>query len=220
MKPALLTAASNLLLALPSHAEAGKIFGERIGARRWRQGTGQRCRSRPRSSAACAACPAPPNVPCPARAPADFNMTLPVMMGEFLLLMVFLDKVWFGPVGRVLDERDKELRGKLALVKDNGSEVGAACWVLALHQGSEGARAGAMQRSGAGCQAAACTGVGIGRAGPAGGGAGACRSARQARRQGGSFGAAGGGSAACGAVAARVARQRKDEQQLSGGSGS
>lgn len=28
VKPALLTAASNLLLALPSHAEAGKIFGE------------------------------------------------------------------------------------------------------------------------------------------------------------------------------------------------
>jgi F-type H+-transporting ATPase subunit b len=79
VKPALLTAASNLLLALPSHAEAGKIF--------------------------------------------DFNATLPVMMGEFLLLMVFLDKFWFGPVGRVLDERDKELRGKLALVKDNGSEV-------------------------------------------------------------------------------------------------
>ncbi len=47
------------------------------------------------------------------------------MMGEFLLLMVFLDKFWFGPVGKVLDERDQSLRGKLALVKDNGSEVGA-----------------------------------------------------------------------------------------------
>lgn len=53
----------------------------------------------------------------------DFNLTLPIMMGEFLLLMVFLDKFWFGPVGAVLDARDKELRGKLALVKDNGSEV-------------------------------------------------------------------------------------------------
>ena len=29
VKPAVLTAATNLLLALPSHAEAGKIFGER-----------------------------------------------------------------------------------------------------------------------------------------------------------------------------------------------
>jgi hypothetical protein len=46
------------------------------------------------------------------------------MMGEFLLLMVFLDKFWFGPVGAVLDARDKELRSKLSLVKDNGSEVG------------------------------------------------------------------------------------------------
>lgn len=46
------------------------------------------------------------------------------MMGEFLLLMVFLDKFWFGPVGKVLDERDQSLRGKLAMVKDNGSEVG------------------------------------------------------------------------------------------------
>ena len=61
---------------------------------------------------------------------ADFNATLPVMVGEFLLLMVFLDKFWFGPVGAVLDARDKELRGKLALVKDNGAEVGAACHVL------------------------------------------------------------------------------------------
>lgn len=79
LKPALLTVASNVLLSLPAHAEAGKIF--------------------------------------------DFNFTLPVMMGEFLLLMVFLDKFWFGPVGKVLDERDQSLRGKLALVKDNGSEV-------------------------------------------------------------------------------------------------
>lgn len=45
------------------------------------------------------------------------------MMGEFLLLMVFLDKFWFGPIGQVLDARDKDLRGKLALVKDNGSAV-------------------------------------------------------------------------------------------------
>lgn len=65
-------------------------------------------------------------LPCCLACPADFNFTLPVMMGEFLLLMVFLDKFWFGPVGAVLDERDKSLRGKLALVKDNGAEVGAA----------------------------------------------------------------------------------------------
>jgi type II secretory pathway component PulM len=54
---------------------------------------------------------------------ADFNLTMPVMAGEFLLLMVFLDKFWFGPVGATLDARDAELRAKLALVKDNGSAV-------------------------------------------------------------------------------------------------
>lgn len=66
---------------------------------------------------------------------ADFNFTLPVMMGEFLLLMVFLDKFWFGPVGKVLDERDQSLRGKLALVKDNGSEVGAPAAVCQTQAG-------------------------------------------------------------------------------------
>ena len=45
------------------------------------------------------------------------------MMGEFLLLMVFLDKFWFGPVGAALDARDSALRGKLATVKDNGGAV-------------------------------------------------------------------------------------------------
>ena len=31
----------------------------------------------------------------------DFNLTLPAMVGEFLLLMVFLEKTWFTPVGKV-----------------------------------------------------------------------------------------------------------------------
>lgn len=53
----------------------------------------------------------------------DFNLTLPIMAGEFLLLMVFLDKSWFSPVGQLLDERDKQLREKLAVVKDNSGEV-------------------------------------------------------------------------------------------------
>jgi F-type H+-transporting ATPase subunit b len=70
---------SNVLLSMPAHAEAGKIF--------------------------------------------DFNLTLPIMAGEFLLLMVFLDKAWFSPVGQLLDERDKQLREKLAVVKDNSGEV-------------------------------------------------------------------------------------------------
>lgn len=40
----------------------------------------------------------------------DFDLTLPIMAGEFLLLMIFLDKTWFGPVGKVLDERDTMIR--------------------------------------------------------------------------------------------------------------
>ncbi|PNH00786.1 ATP synthase subunit b', chloroplastic [Tetrabaena socialis] len=54
----------------------------------------------------------------------DFNLTLPVMGTEFLLLMVFLDKTWFTPVGKVLDERDNMIRSKLGSVKDNGGDVG------------------------------------------------------------------------------------------------
>lgn len=47
----------------------------------------------------------------------DFNLTLPIMVGQFLLLMVFLDKFWFGPVGKVLDERDALIRNQLGSVK-------------------------------------------------------------------------------------------------------
>jgi F-type H+-transporting ATPase subunit b len=53
----------------------------------------------------------------------DFNLTLPIMAGQFLLLMVFLEKSWFTPVGQLLDDRDKQLREKLAVVKDNSGEV-------------------------------------------------------------------------------------------------
>ena len=73
VRPAALVAISNFLMALPAHAEAGKIF--------------------------------------------DFNLTLPIMAGQFLLLMVFLDKFWFGPVGKVLDERDGYIREQLQKFK-------------------------------------------------------------------------------------------------------
>jgi F-type H+-transporting ATPase subunit b len=39
------------------------------------------------------------------------------MASEFLLLMVFLEKTWFTPVGKVLDDRDALLREKLGAVK-------------------------------------------------------------------------------------------------------
>ena len=73
IRPAALVAISNALMALPAHADAGKIF--------------------------------------------DFNLTLPIMAGQFLLLMVFLDKFWFGPVGKVLDERDGYIREQLQKFK-------------------------------------------------------------------------------------------------------
>lgn len=53
----------------------------------------------------------------------DFNLTMPVMAGQFLLLMVFLDKTWFTPVGKVLDERDELIRSKLASVSGNTSKI-------------------------------------------------------------------------------------------------
>merc|ERR1719199_568424 len=53
----------------------------------------------------------------------DFNLTMPIMAGQFLLLMVFLDKTWFSPVGTLLEDRDTQLREKLATVKGNSGEV-------------------------------------------------------------------------------------------------
>ena len=53
----------------------------------------------------------------------DFNMTLPVMAGQFLVLMVVMDKLVYSPVSKVLDERDAVLRSKLEAVKDNGGDL-------------------------------------------------------------------------------------------------
>ncbi|KAL2346705.1 hypothetical protein Fmac_000705 [Flemingia macrophylla] len=53
----------------------------------------------------------------------DFNLTLPIIMVEFLLLMVALDKVWFTPLGKFMDERDAAIREKLSSVKDTSEEV-------------------------------------------------------------------------------------------------
>lgn len=53
----------------------------------------------------------------------DFNLTLPIIMGEFLLLMVALDKIYFSPLGKFMDDRDAEIREKLNSVKDTSEEV-------------------------------------------------------------------------------------------------
>ncbi|KAJ4953058.1 hypothetical protein NE237_029890 [Protea cynaroides] len=53
----------------------------------------------------------------------DFNLTLPAIMIEFLLLMVALDKIYFTPLGKFMDERDAAIKEKLNSVKDTSSEV-------------------------------------------------------------------------------------------------
>ncbi|KAL6907472.1 hypothetical protein ACP4OV_002511 [Aristida adscensionis] len=53
----------------------------------------------------------------------DFNLTLPAIATEFLLLMVALDKLYFTPLGKFMDERDAKLRSELGDVKDASEEV-------------------------------------------------------------------------------------------------
>ncbi|KAL7159055.1 hypothetical protein ABFS83_01G003400 [Erythranthe nasuta] len=53
----------------------------------------------------------------------DFNLTLPIIAFEFLFLMVALDKVYYTPLGKFMDERDAAIREKLSSVKDTSSEV-------------------------------------------------------------------------------------------------
>ncbi|XP_008796790.2 ATP synthase subunit b', chloroplastic [Phoenix dactylifera] len=53
----------------------------------------------------------------------DFNLTLPAIAVEFLLLMVALDKLYFTPLGKFMDERDAAIRRKLGDVKDTSGEV-------------------------------------------------------------------------------------------------
>ncbi|KAI5065521.1 hypothetical protein GOP47_0020216 [Adiantum capillus-veneris] len=53
----------------------------------------------------------------------DFNLTLPIIAAEFLLLMVTLDNIWFKPVAKVMDDRDEAIRQKLMSVRDNSDEI-------------------------------------------------------------------------------------------------
>ncbi|KAJ0965359.1 hypothetical protein J5N97_026497 [Dioscorea zingiberensis] len=53
----------------------------------------------------------------------DFNLTLPAIALEFLLLMVALDKIYFTPLGKFMDERDAAIRAQLGDVKDTSEEV-------------------------------------------------------------------------------------------------
>ncbi|KAL2237337.1 UNVERIFIED_CONTAM: ATP synthase subunit b, chloroplastic [Sesamum indicum] len=53
----------------------------------------------------------------------DFNLTLPIIALEFLFLMFALDKVYYTPLGKFMDERDAAIREKLNSVKDTSTEV-------------------------------------------------------------------------------------------------
>ncbi|XP_068312335.1 ATP synthase subunit b', chloroplastic-like [Pyrus communis] len=53
----------------------------------------------------------------------DFNLTLPIQIVQFLLLMVVLDKLYYSPLGKFRDERDSAIREKLGSVKDTLEEV-------------------------------------------------------------------------------------------------
>jgi len=53
----------------------------------------------------------------------DFNLTLPIMVGQFVLLVFFLDNVYFKRVAKILAERDELIRNKLASAGDDNSEL-------------------------------------------------------------------------------------------------
>nr|YP_009314930.1 ATP synthase CF0 subunit II [Scinaia undulata]SCW23385.1 ATP synthase CF0 subunit II [Scinaia undulata] len=43
----------------------------------------------------------------------DFNATLPLMVLQFLLLMILLNIIFYKPVAKILDERDEYIRNSL-----------------------------------------------------------------------------------------------------------
>ncbi|KAG6420386.1 hypothetical protein SASPL_116912 [Salvia splendens] len=53
----------------------------------------------------------------------DFNLTLPIIAVEFLFLMFAMDKLYYSPLGKFMDERDAAIREKLSSVKDTSAEV-------------------------------------------------------------------------------------------------
>merc|ERR1739848_257390 len=55
----------------------------------------------------------------------DFNATLPIMAAQFILLVIFLEKTWFGPVGEILDARDEVIRNRLMSAKSGNDELEA-----------------------------------------------------------------------------------------------
>lgn len=52
----------------------------------------------------------------------DFDLTLPYMATELLVLSFFLDKLWFGPLGTILEKRQGILKGNMESVAANLEE--------------------------------------------------------------------------------------------------
>jgi len=52
----------------------------------------------------------------------DFDLTLPYMATEIVLLSFFLDKLWFSPVGQLLEERNTALKENLQSASGNLEE--------------------------------------------------------------------------------------------------
>ena len=76
-------------------------------------------------SSLIAATSAPPSIAAEIEKAAlfDFDLTLPIQAVQFLLLMVALDKIYYSPLGKFMDERDADIREKLGSVKDTSAEV-------------------------------------------------------------------------------------------------
>jgi len=55
----------------------------------------------------------------------DFDATLPIVVAEFLTMMVILDKTMFSPLGKVMAERDEYIRSRTADLKGNSDEIKA-----------------------------------------------------------------------------------------------
>lgn len=56
----------------------------------------------------------------------DFGLTMPIIMAQFLLLMVILEKTMFTPVGNALEERAKYIRDSLLGAKEASEKLAAA----------------------------------------------------------------------------------------------
>jgi len=49
----------------------------------------------------------------------DFNATLPLMVLQFLMLMLFLNFIFYKPIIKVLDQRDDDIRTALTIASSN-----------------------------------------------------------------------------------------------------